>query len=69
MSEWQPIETAPLDGTSILVAVESEQDSHQVVYFDDDGEDDFVWRSENNRWHRNAFTHWMPLPTPPEAKP
>jgi hypothetical protein len=57
---WQPIETLPRDGTAVLVV-------------DANGYFDFGY------WHKNhvcsdgagrseIFTHWMPLPNPPERK-
>jgi hypothetical protein len=65
--QWQPISTAPKDGTRLLV---SEGGEVQVVAWRatpygrqnwgaDDGESVFVagWFSP---------THWMPLPPPPE---
>ncbi len=69
MTSWQPIETAPKDGTSVLlcdeygmqVCVWSETSVHGFmdwVYGACDGEYNF----------RHAFdspTHWMPLPDPP----
>jgi hypothetical protein len=64
---WQPIETAPKDGTPILVAIAGgEYHSRQVYY-------------EAGKWvvakTRNGTiialdkepTHWMPTPEPPEA--
>jgi len=61
--EWQPIETAPQDGTEILIA----------------GRYDFsgVWdmavgdcRGGKARPFvgEHTATHWMPLPAPPQTK-
>lgn len=67
---WQPIETAPKDGSEILVSL-----THSL------GDDEW----ENVRWvdtyfdggwfwYRNRIdipfppTHWIPLPTPPEQQ-
>jgi hypothetical protein len=65
MSDWQPIETAPKDGTRILVW--DSYDDETVVF----------WSSSVKDWRLNVagsyaeddchtFTHWMPLPEPPK---
>lgn len=73
LGAWQPIETAPRDGTEVLVCRRYE-DGHAeyavaYCYEDDDG-----WRDIGDiGWAGmqggpdNQPTHWMPLPTPPEA--
>lgn len=79
MTEWQPIETAPKDGTDILVVY--------PTHFVGRPSGDFsIVRWENNKWIAQAdgqraieaqndfrteyicpfFTHWMPLPSPPK---
>jgi hypothetical protein len=74
MTDWQPIETAPKDGTDIL-----------VTRRDGDGSD---WYAVAQWWvERWVFlygdskqirdpvflcfqpTHWRPLPDPPKVKP
>jgi hypothetical protein len=63
MSDWQPIETAPKDGTRVLTFG---PDRIVTAYFDPGvrGHE----REFPAGW-RGAFepTHWMPLPAPPEA--
>ena len=65
MSEWQPIETAPKDGTMFLGA----RAGHVWVRVS-------FWRKTDKRfgWHgaqsmktevANQPTHWMHLPEPP----
>jgi hypothetical protein len=77
MSEWQPIETAPKDGTEILLCRAVDADGHSIT-----GKSFGVfcqvaawWGTE--RWvvycsliHDPSLhfepTHWMPLPKAPE---
>jgi hypothetical protein len=61
MSDWQPIETAPRDGTEVLVFT---REIGQMVVFFDAG----LWREKAN-WLglKNPPTYWMPLPKPPEG--
>ena len=65
---WQPIETAPKDGTPIL--------SHKagvwampmiVCWLDGPGIGEPAWRQYDAEPSivRRHPTHWMPLPTPP----
>ena len=61
-SAWQPIETAPRDGTKIL-AIWPGKGRHRIVWFDrarwtDDGDHSLI-----------DFTHWQPLPSPPPITP
>ncbi len=60
MSEWQPIETAPKDGTSILLyACERDVDVYSVVEgFTFEGD----WLTQ---FGYVDATHWMPLPPAP----
>jgi hypothetical protein len=60
---WQPIETAPKDGTDVLAW---DGDSVSLVW----------WSVGAKKWAWGDFyldapapTHWMPLPPPPEDKP
>ena len=61
---WQPIETAPKDGTAILV---SEGRFTHCVEWNDEYE---WWAVDDNklgpfRLRGTAPTHWQPLPPPP----
>lgn len=62
MTDWRPIETAPRDGTVLLVWRESERGYDHARM----GTDWF----EGGVWQRSRRlmppTHWMPLPSPPE---
>ena len=78
MSEWQPIETAPKDGTKIMVMT-SDLDWPEVIYYEqydevtaaDAGAPGF-WRYADDLFADVAdvddgdFSHWMPLPEPPK---
>jgi hypothetical protein len=57
--DWQPIDSAPKDGTPILIALGTRMDLAR-------------WRRQDQCWEGPdscAFseqpTHWMPLPDPP----
>lgn len=80
MSEWQPIETAPKDGTYILVAragenigvapVEVVEWCSMVNSHWERVEGDLYRRVPDDPdefWNGNGHraTHWMPLPEPP----
>jgi hypothetical protein len=71
VSPWQPIETAPRDGTEIL-AVDTSEPSGMVYLVCWDAESAFdthPWqdaRSERYRYAHQAFTHWQPLSEPPK---
>lgn len=82
VGEWQPIETAPRDGTVIDLWIECrlqvvnsyrapnctwvDIDDRRLVYSG--------WVITNNQWFPDHFlstellvpTHWMPLPEPPK---
>lgn len=59
--DWQPIETAPKDGTRIIVIPYGDIFDLSVSWFI---EGDDRWAN----WHWiEAPTHWMPLPKPPKA--
>ena len=63
---WQPIETAPMDETAVLV-YDANGDELATAFWDD----------TENRWYETSTldvfvgqpTHWMPLPEPPKVQP
>jgi hypothetical protein len=66
MSEWQDIETAPKDGSSILACDARIEGWQQVVYWDDEAKAPHMWGlADGPHYHVDMFTHWMPLPPPP----
>ena len=74
MSEWQPIETAPKDGTHILayrlpvgIRFTNNTNPPTVVHWFDDSDEPGFYTSVNERAPEHPFnpTHWMPLPDPP----
>ena len=56
-STWQPIETAPRDGTAVLFV--SLAGDYSVGRWDGD-----EWDMQSAP-PRKPFTHWLPLPAPP----
>ena len=63
--EWQKIETAPKDGTELLIY--TEELGRVVLYFCDHVKPG-RWLSGFNDDDVLTLTHWMPLPAPPESK-
>jgi hypothetical protein len=63
--EWQPIETAPRDGTTIVAHDATTGTSH-VTYWA------YGWHDPDSHYYSEAPefrpTDWWPLPTPPAAR-
>ena len=65
--EWQPIETAPKDGTTILIysavplpfVTDVQWHNGYFCLFD-------PYADEHNQPIVVGITHWMPLPPPPK---
>lgn len=67
MSEWQPIETAPHDGTPVLVFSPGNVQwvgTWMPRTWQDDGAGD--WEGYYGGTSPRDPTHWMPLPEPPK---
>lgn len=70
MSEWRPIETAPKDG-SALILFDPETEAPQMwvaswCEFEGDPDGDGYWVDFSAALAEiNGATHWMPLPEPP----
>lgn len=61
--DWQPIETAPTDGTRILGS-----DGYTIeVIFNARGTGWFNQSAELSLWKVFPPTHWQPLPPPPSS--
>lgn len=58
--EWRPIETAPKDGTEILVWLS--WGDYEITLWENDR-----WTWEDRLSSQPEPTHWMPLPPPPDA--
>lgn len=66
-SEWRPIDDEAKNGEDILV-----WGPHQLVrcvYWDEDKHQGYSWCVDDAHtcYHRDAFTHWQPLPAPPTS--
>ena len=75
MNEWQPIETAPKDGTKVLLFVDTGYEAriHPGKWNDDRYAkrprpywDYLYFQTMDSRDHQP--THWMPLPAPPKGE-
>ena len=76
MSEWQPISTAPRDGTHVDLWIEIRA-SLQSFGMGDSFRVPDCWCSDRGTWNYHVgyvirslqsdhVTHWMPLPAPPD---
>lgn len=67
MTEWQPIETAPKDGSKILAWFAD--GDYSIIYW---GAYDGSWvqslpgLGSDSGYSPDTFIHWMPLPEPPK---
>ena len=65
---WYPIETAPHDQRTWVIAVEKDGDTHIAIWdthpLDPSGEDmELCW---TDGYREISPTHWMSLPSPPK---
>jgi len=78
MSQWQPIETAPMDGTHIIgyIPVKSNRGGVVGIFFEPEYQRKFLgidiphgglWRYSCHEQVIAEPTHWMSLPNPPDA--
>ena len=72
MSEWQPIKTAPKDGTRILgfgMMGLDDKPGIGTVAWDNDWKRWFCSPNEASEYIPESckVSHWMPLPEPPKS--
>ena len=74
MMEWQPIETAPRDGTLVILGSNKEVGEGSYVKYSGGGHkvDGWVLSTDHHgldHYYADIMqhppTHWMPLPPPP----
>ncbi len=69
---WQPIDTAPKDGTDLLVHWDENKTAEGclvVSWNDDPTRVGWQWETlDGPFYHREAFSHWMPLPPSPALR-
>ena len=66
--EWQPIETAPKDGTKILAWFAD--GDYSIIYwgaYDDSWVQSLPGLGSDSGYSPDTFSHWMPLPLPPNV--
>jgi len=84
MSEWQPIDTAPKDGTKILAYTHDGLNGPEYAVLSWYIHEGYVFKEmegglymkvlSNSEWWDGApytpfpATHWQPLPTPPDRE-
>lgn len=70
MMEWQPIETAPKDGTHILGYADTVEEMAVInclpTWHDDEWSLSVSCKPASDNYFRP--THWMPLPKPPKTE-
>lgn len=66
-SQWQPIETAPKDGTWVLLLWPMTRTNVMVSgkYYISARDFEEMWLSQPSVESTHEPTHWMPLPSPP----
>jgi hypothetical protein len=71
MTQWQPIETAPKNGTAVLATWENTAEFDVLRWI----EDRQAWCVHYGGWGEDRYrndetpTHWMPLPESPMTSP
>ena len=72
MTNWQPIETAPKDGTEILLAVKYPRAPRKGFFTEvmtaQFSKQENDWIATSGEDVTGTATHWMPLPEAPHAE-
>lgn len=71
MSEWNPIETAPKDGTEIWLFCPDDHPQQVQGYYSSEPEENIRYWRPTEMLVSDVVgeiypTHWMPLPEPPK---
>lgn len=68
---WQPIETAPMDGTEIILFYPHMSDGLVTAGYFHVAQDDYEshWYADLVNGGASPPTHWRPLPEPPISTP
>lgn len=73
--DWQPIETAPRDGTPVLIygpryknVTTALCDSNALHWWVVDELEDIASDDDGDGLEAMPPTHWMPLPEPPDGR-
>lgn len=67
-SGWQPIATAPTDGTMISAWHRMWECPVSVRYVVSNSPCKWIEATLTTQWPEDAFTHWRPLPAHPEGR-
>lgn len=69
MSEWQPVDTIPMDGTPVLALLWEDQLEPMVIRYEP-GVTPYPWTTlDSVAYHEDAPAWWMPIPEAPGRKP
>lgn len=66
--QWQPIETAPKDGTYVLVCEKDNSAIYEARFMWDDWFPAMQSDSDEYDPMKGFPSHWMPLPEPPQER-
>jgi hypothetical protein len=62
---WQPIETAPKDGTQILLWITGIEPRPRISFWSERGSESGWYSVQSHHFIATIVTHWMPLPEAP----